>query len=339
VTPGGTLDSLGLWEATAAAPEHVDAAFEAARLAVAGASLPDAATLRSVVLVGEGTGALAATAVAAIARNRLAVPCVTDGHLPAFAGSDALVVALGGSPVTRAAAREATDRGAAVVSIGHDDEGASAAGGPTRVSLAGGAAERTGLAPMTVAGLGVLWGAGLLADPAESVAAASASLRRRRDALATPGGAAEVVARRLGRTIPLVYGSEGVGASAAHRWKTQVNLNAKAPAFWASLPAAVHEELAGWGQSGDVTRQVVTLVLLRQDDEDERTVADFEAVAAWVDEAVADIVEVRAEGEDELARFLDLVLVGDTVSLHLAAREGVDPGPTPTVDGVEISSA
>ena len=29
---------------------------------------------------------------------------------------------------------------------------------------------------------------------------------------------------------------------------------------------------------------------------------------------------------------VDLVLVGDFVSLHLAAREGIDPGPVPVLD-------
>ena len=43
--------------------------------------------------------------------------------------------------------------------------------------------------------------------------------------------AAEVLARRIGRTIPLIYGGGPIGAVAAARWKCQVNENAKAPAF------------------------------------------------------------------------------------------------------------
>ena len=54
-------------------------------------------------------------------------------------------------------------------------------------------------------------------------------LARRRDAFLAPGGAAGELARRLGRTIPLVYGSAGAAAVAAQWWKAQVNLNAKAP--------------------------------------------------------------------------------------------------------------
>ena len=57
-----------------------------------------------------------------------------------------------------------------------------------------------------------------------------------------------------------------------------------------------------------------------------RTAGLFESVRAATEEVMADIVEVRAEGEDDLARFFDLALVGRLVSLHLAGREGVDPG-------------
>jgi glucose/mannose-6-phosphate isomerase len=46
---------------------------------------------------------------------------------------------------------------------------------------------------------------------------------------------------------------------------------------------------------------------------------------------VASIEEVQAEGDGELAQLLDLVLVGDFLSLHLAFNEGIDPGPVPTL--------
>ncbi|MGH9018784.1 MAG: SIS domain-containing protein [Acidimicrobiales bacterium] len=46
---------------------------------------------------------------------------------------------------------------------------------------------------------------------------------------------------------------------------------------------------------------------------------------------MADVVEVRAGGEGDLAQLLDLILVGDFVSLHLAAQEGIDPGPVPVL--------
>jgi hypothetical protein len=47
---------------------------------------------------------------------------------------------------------------------------------------------------------------------------------------------------------------------------------------------------------------------------------------------MADTIEIWGEGDDDLLRFFDLTLFGDYVSLFLAAREGVDPGPAPTIE-------
>ena len=109
---------------------------------------------------------------------------------------------------------------------------------------------------------------GLAARGARHVARRrSSSSQRRRDqcrpevdAVANP---ARELARRIGRTIPLIYGGGGFGAVAAMRWKCSMNENAKAPAFWNVYPELDHNEICGWGQHGDVTRQVFTLVELR----------------------------------------------------------------------------
>ncbi len=140
-----------------------------------------------------------------------------------------------------------------------------------------------------------------------------------------------MLARRLGRTIPLVYGADGVAAVAAQWWKAGVNLNAKAPSFAASVPSLTYDELAGWGQSGDVTRQTMSLVFLRHEGEPALAGPLFGAVRAATDEIMANLFDVHAEGDDDLCRFFDLALFGELVSLHLAGREGVDPGPAPAV--------
>ena len=48
---------------------------------------------------------------------------------------------------------------------------------------------------------------------------------------------------------PVVYGAD-LTAPVARRWKTQVNENAKLPAFFAELPEADHNEICGWAGGG-----------------------------------------------------------------------------------------
>jgi glucose/mannose-6-phosphate isomerase len=164
-------------------------------------------------------------------------------------------------------------------------------------------------------------------------------LRDRRDGLIKPGNEAEALARRLGRELPLMYGGGSLGAVAAMRWKTQFNENAKVAAFWNTVPELTHNEICGWGQHGDVTRQIFRLINLRHDHEHPQVSRRFELVNEAVDEVVSDIEEVRGEGEGALAQLLDLVLFGDFVTLHAAALAGVDPGPVPILAEIKARLA
>ena len=58
-------------------------------------------------------------------------------------------------------------------------------------------------------------------------------------------GEAKALARRLHGTVPVIAGAE-LAASAAYRWKCQINENAGQPAFASALPEMDHNEAVGW---------------------------------------------------------------------------------------------
>ena len=203
---------------------------------------------------------------------------VTGPPFRPSSGADTLVLAAsssGGTAETLTAAEKAVDAGPRWWRWGAGPttrsaalaEDAGLAWCPTPMGPAASgpvvARPRAALGATTVPLLVALARAGLRPDGADAVQAAAANVARRRDALLAPGSPRRTGAPARPRTIPLVYGSAGVTSVAAQWWKTQVNLNAKAPAFAASVPELTHDELAGWGQSGDVTRQTMSLVLLR----------------------------------------------------------------------------
>ena len=338
MNPWGYVDTRGAWDDVSALPERLHAAFDDARRSTAATAVAPSPT-RAVVAFAQGTGALACEAAAALTAAHLTVPftVIRAADVPAFVDRHTLAFAVSlsgeGDGVPEAAAVAAA-RGAHLVAIGQAGANGldSAASSVLRCPLDDTGSPRANLAAATMSVLAVLATCDLVRDPASSVGAAAAALARRRDAWLSPGAAPEELARRLGRTIPLVYGAEGVAAVAARWWKTGVNRNAKAPAFAASLPSVTYDELAGWGQGGDVTRQTMSLVLLRHAGETPSVGALFESVRAATDEIMAHLFEVRAEGADDLCRFFDLALFGELVSLHLAGREGVDPGPAPVVE-------
>src|SRR2546423_1514451 len=208
--------------------------------------------------------------------------------------------------------------------------GAPALAPPTAIAKPGAAGGAMARPP-----LGVREPWGLSRGAGRWSARAGAQLQRRRDELLRPGTRAQGLARRIGRTIPLIHGGGAIGATAAQRWKTQVNENPNAPAFWSSQPELCHNEFQGWGQHGDITRQILTLVALRHDGEHPQVMRRFELVTEAMREVVAGVEEVHAEGDGELAQLLDLILIGDFVSLHMAFQEGIDPGPIDALDSLK----
>jgi glucose/mannose-6-phosphate isomerase len=342
--PPGTVDTEGMFAATAHLPEQVAAAAAGAR-GVDG--LPDRETIENVVVFGMGGSGMAGDILRATAGPFMAVPVVVikSYTCPAFVGDETLVFAMsfsGNTEETLEAVTDAAMAGARVVAVTHGGElaklasawGTPVIGVPDTIPQ-----PRAALGALAIPPMIVLEDLGLFPGASSWIAQAVDQLRRRRDQLvagvADGSSPAAALARRIGRTTPLIYGGGAVGAAAAMRWKTQINENAKMPAFWNTQPELSHNEICGWGQNGDITRQLLTIVNLRHDGEHPQVARRFQLLGDLVQEVVAGIEEVRAEGEGDLAQLLDLILFGDFVSLHLAAQEGIDPGPVPVLTALK----
>jgi glucose/mannose-6-phosphate isomerase len=65
----------------------------------------------------------------------------------------------------------------------------------------------------------------------------------------------EQIAERLENRIPIIYGGGPVSSVVAQRWKTQINENAKVPAWYSALPELDHNEITGWETLPELTRQ------------------------------------------------------------------------------------
>jgi len=330
------LDTLGMWDATLGLPEQVAEAI----IPPDSLDLPSAESIEHVVVLGAGPGGLAGDAIVAAAGPLLPLPVVVVRSyiVPPFVSRATLVFALSADGDTEEvveAAQEAAIAGATVVGISGPGRLAALCRewGSPLVSLPPDLPPaRAAIGDLLVPALCLLEDVGLFPGARAWVYSAVEQLLRRRDKLARPANDMEVLARRIGRTFPVAHGGGNIGDVAAHRFKSQVNANAKAPAFFASHPDLDYDELLGWGQHGDVTRQLLTLVNFRHDEEHPQVSRRFELVADQVAEAVAGTLEIRAEGEGDVAQLLDLVFQGDICSLHLADQEGLDPGPSPAID-------
>lgn len=339
--PDGPIDTLGVLDALLALPDQIDDAVDSGPVA----GLPPATSLDHIVVVGGGSLGHAAQLAAAVVAPTATVPVIVHdaSSLPAFvAGRSAVVILdLDDDPHAIELATAARDAGASVISIGAEGgellQLAADSGDPAVVNRSDVPVTRAAVGAAAVHVLTVFEQMGLYAELAESVEAAILQLQRRRDELTASDSPAARLARRIGRTLPVVYGADVVGGVAANRWKHMVNRNAKAAAFASSLPALGHDEIAGWGQHGDMTRQVFTLITLRHDHEPAGAAERFALVEEMVDEVVHERHEVRAEGDGTLAQLLDLSFYGDIVSWHLAQELEIDPGPDAAVDALRAA--
>lgn len=187
---------------------------------------------------------------------------------------------------------------------------------------------RTAVAYMFVCAAEVAAAAGIAPRLADQIEAAAGFLEEHREELKKRAGE---VAARIGDAVPVIYGA-GLAAPVARRWKGQVNENAKRPAFFSELPEADHNELSGWdGASGQCA------VLLEDRGEDPRADRHLDLTAEAIESAGAPVLRQPTAGETRVERMLWALVLGDLVSLELAARRGVDPLPIEAIERLRNS--
>ena len=339
----GLLDTVGMFDLAAALPEQVAGA---AGLGESVEGLPEREAIEQVVVLGMGGSGVAGDVLAAVAGPFMPVPViVSKGYEPpSSVGEGTLCFAIsysGDTEETVEAAQAAAAAGArmVVLATGGKLGRLAATWDAPHIVLPDCPMPRAGIGSVSIPPLVILERVGLFPGASEYITDAVRQLQRRRDKLIVDGGPAQQLAREIGRTIPIAYGGDVLGGVAAYRFKCQVNENAKAPAFASVLPEMAHNEICGWGQHGDITRQVMTVVRFRHDFEHPQVARRFDLTYDILDEVVHTILDVEAEGEGSLAQLFDLIIQGDFVTLHLAAEAGVDPGPIPVLTDLKAALA
>ncbi len=333
VDPGGMLASI------ASLGRQLREGFGTA----ASTRLP-AAGVNAVVLCGMGGSGIAGDILRALFAPRLPVPVVVvKGYaLPSFCGPQTLVIASsysGSTEETLAAYAQAVSRGCRVVTVssGGDLADLSSADAVPRVRVPPGLPPRAALGYLAAAPVGVLQASGLAPAASAEVEEAAQALERLAEELgpSTPSGENEAkgLAEWLLGRVPIVWGSEGLAEAAAARWKTQLNENAKVPAFDHELPELDHNEIVGWEGVGDLGP--FSLVLLDDADLHPRVRHRIELTQWAVDPMAHKTFRIETQGRNAVERVFSLVLLGDLVSLYMAVLRGVDPGSVRALDVVK----
>jgi glucose/mannose-6-phosphate isomerase len=329
------VDESGLLADLLDLPEHLrDAMWR-----VDSANLQPWESPGGLVVAGMGVGAQGGELAAAALGDTASRPIIATRNygLPSWTTPEVTVLCCsysGNTEETLAAFEAAGFLGArrvVVTSGGKLAEEARAEGVPV-IPIPGGFQPRSAIGYMFVAALEVAAACGVAGRMASQIDVAAAHL----DALcgqwgpdAAPDSLAKQLAKALHGSVPVVAGT-GLTTPIAYRWKTQLNQNAKLPAFWSQLPELDHNEVVGWTGAPGLSR--FSALFLDDSDNHPRVSDRIELTSALIADRAHTVQVVPTLGEGPAERVMSLVLLGDLVSLYLAVLQGIDPTPVPIVD-------
>jgi len=142
--------------------------------------------------------------------------------------------------------------------------------------------------------------------------------------------AARQLAGKLQGHLPVIYGATLL-SEVAHRWKTQLNENSKAWAFYEVFPELNHNTVVGYQFPPELAEKIV-VVLLRSPLLAQPIQHRYEVTCQLLERAGVRYEFADGEGKAPLSQMLSLVLFGDYVSYYLAILYRIEPSPVETIN-------
>ncbi len=187
--------------------------------------------------------------------------------------------------------------------------------------------------------LALLHKVGLLPDMSGDVREAkevmTALARRIGEKVPSSENSAKQLAARLQDKIGVVYGAAFL-SGVARRWKTQINENSKAWAFFEILPELDHNAVVGYEYPKDLLPHLVA-TMLRSNLLNPRIQKRYQITGEILARAGIPYQLIDAEGKSVFSQMMSLVLYGDYVSYYLALLNQIDPTPVKVIDFLKKS--
>jgi glucose/mannose-6-phosphate isomerase len=301
----------------------------------------DYSSVNKVVILGMGGSAIGGDLVRSLTLNEAGLPVIVhrDYTLPAFVDEQTLAIISsysGNTEETVTGFEQALEKGAKVLAL--------TTGGKVQITaqeksiplfqIKYKAQPRAALGFSFLPTLACLQKLGFLADKsadvAEMVQVLTSLSSRINEKVPVAGNPAKQLALRLYGHIPVIYGA-GVLSEAAHRWKTQINENGKAWAFYEVFPELNHNATVGYEYPKDLADKL-RVVMLRAPSYNTRIRLRYEVTGELLDRAGIAHEIIDSEGNSLMSQMMSTVLFGDYVSYYMALLYQVDPSPVKVID-------
>lgn len=284
--------------------------------------------IHNVIITGLGGSGIGGRLVKSLSNPRVPVDVVNDYDLPSYANENTLVVVSsysGNTEETLSAMNQAIDKGCQITAI--------TSGGRVKelcdehqlqfIEIPGGNPPRSQLGFSLVQQFFVLHAFGMIDDHTAELQASVQLLEEGQEAIKE---LARTITSDLVGSMPVIYCSSS-SEPIAIRWRQQINENSKMLCWHHVLPEMNHNELVGW----EKVPNDVSLILLRDSDEHERTSARFK-ICSDIFSRARSVNEIWPEGNSRIERAFYHIHLGDWVSLYLANENQVDPIDIKNID-------
>ena len=301
----------------------------------------DYSEVGKVVVLGMGGSAIGGDLVSTLVASEAKLPIIInrDYNLPAFIDSKTLVIASSYSGMTEETLSSfeqalETDSKKLVITTGGKLKAMAEERNIPVFSFDYKAQPRAALPFSFLPILGFLQRLGFIKDKSADVAEAVATLeklsRRINEGVSLSQNPAKQLANRLYAHLPIIYGAD-ILSEVAHRWKTQINENSKAWAFYEVFPELNHNAVVGYQFPAELAGKIV-VVLLQSAYLLKRIRLRYQATCRLLEQAKVSYQIVEGEGTGPLSQMMSLVLFGDYVSYYLAILYQIDPSPVEAID-------
>ncbi len=290
-----------------------------------GISVPS--DISNIVVLGMGGSAIGGDLLKSyLINSKVPVTVARDYKAPSFVDGNSLVFAVsysGNTEETLSAFRDAKSKNANIIGI--TSGGQLAAECSKLITIPAGLQPRAALGYLFFPMLGVLHNSNITRVRNEDLNE-TLELLKKSDNFNSFG---ENLAKKIKDKIPIIYSSEAL-APVAMRWKTQVNENAKMPAFYNIFSEMNHNEIVGYRS---IDRKF-TAVLIRDKNDNDRIKKRMNICKQIMERAV-DVHDVEVQGNSLLARMFSTIYLGDFFSYHLAMWNRVDPTPVEIIEDMK----
>lgn len=297
----------------------------------------------NIVFAGVGGSGIGAELAKIYLQGELKIPVsiCRNYTLPDFAGENTLLFCSsysGNTEETLSCFEQGLKRRSFIVTIGSGGrlKEASLKNNFTHITVPSGYPPRAGIGYMSITIFGALVKLGLIKDKENDIKELCSILSDVRDreigsGVPAAGNISKRIAEKLYKRYCVIYGTADTTEAVGARWREQLAENAKSLSSANVLPEMNHNEIVGWKFPKGLLKGLKVIILSDKDDH-ERTKERVRISKEIIGKSGAEVMVLKRENGERLARVYSLVYIGDFASFYLAILNNIDPTPVDNVD-------